>query len=97
MGHNQLALHGPERQKADHGVETHRRRSRTGNAPVGQTASNSSVTLVGPGKVWVSQGAFQVVDPKKIPVTYAAPLTRVFNNKDLRKLPLEPVNLDFEK
>jgi len=53
--------------------------------------------LSSPGQLWASETSFKVVDPKTTPVTFCPAPSKIYKSSDLKKLPMAPVNMNFEK
>jgi len=68
------------------------------NVPKWANCIQFGVQLNGPGKVWVSDSSFKVVDPKTTPLTEKEPeVPKAYWESALKKMPASPVNLDFTR
>jgi hypothetical protein len=45
----------------------------------------------------ISETSFEIVDPASTPLTDPTPVAKLYTVEFLNRLPLKPVNLDFEK
>lgn len=55
------------------------------------------VELHDKGAMHISETSFEIVDPASTPLTDPTPVAKLYTVEFLNRLPLKPVNLDFEK